>query len=234
MGDIGFGYGSEWHFMRFLGRHRKHLTALVLRCVNQGTHVDWLDFDFNAQSKYNDAELKGFRFLKESAYNKIYGDWRKFWPKTGNPHNWDGIGWLSDNRYPEKPQELLLVEAKAHTGELKSNCSAKNASKITIESAMNEVKDYLGVNKKTDWLNGYYQYANRIAALWFLRKKGLPTRLLFIYFLGDSSPGANCPDKKNEWDNALAEQGQHLGLTRKHPLNSYMHKLFIDVRGKTR
>ena len=35
--------------------------------------------------------------------------------------------------------------------------------------------------------------ANRIAALYFLQKEKVPHRLLFVYFLGDSFPGKECP-----------------------------------------
>ena len=54
----------------------------------------------------------------------------------------------------------------------------------------------LGVSADRDWLKGYYQYANRIAALHFLTQHKVPAHLLLIYFLGDRFSVAYAPQTR--------------------------------------
>jgi hypothetical protein len=95
---------------------------------------------------------------------------------------------------------------------------------------MNEVKAALNVPGDRDWLNGYYQFCNRVSALHFLNKHREPCHLLFLYFLGDrSGPGRTCPKTKDDWEIALAEQKHHVGLEQEHPLSADIHELFLPV-----
>ena len=49
MAEIGYGYGSEWHLMRFMARHRKCLErAICEKLDDEESKFVWLDFDFNS------------------------------------------------------------------------------------------------------------------------------------------------------------------------------------------
>jgi hypothetical protein len=73
----------------------------------------------------------------------------------------------------------------------------------------------------------YYQYANRLAHLYFLREiNGLDARLIFLYFLSD--PDTRGPRSRAEWKPAIAEAHLALGLSDRLP--SCVNELFIDVR----
>ena len=189
MANIGDGYGSECHLLRWMGRHRRLFDQLVSKAVGKpGEPIRWLDFNFNPNRLWPDAELKGFEFLYGRPGLKPH--WEDFWPTRGGIQNWDAIGWIG----AEPQQELLLLEAKAHIAEMKSNCGASpNGGLPKIQRAFDEVKTSVGSNQQADWTRGYYQGANRIAALYFLQKEKVPNRLLFVYFLGDSFPGKECP-----------------------------------------
>ena len=64
MADIGDGYGSECHFLRWMGRHRKLFDERVSAAVSRpGEAINWLDFKFAPNKKWPDAELKGLEFL---------------------------------------------------------------------------------------------------------------------------------------------------------------------------
>ena len=66
-------------------------------------------------------------------------------------------------------KEHLLVEAKAHVEEIKSNCQAKSdKSKERIDAAFKEVKNSLGIVCDNDWKKEYFQFANRLATLYFI------------------------------------------------------------------
>ena len=84
--------------------------------------------------------------------------------------------------------EWLLVEAKAHIGEMQSDCEAtEKGGLLTIRSTLADLKRDLGVPAERDWLVRYYQVANRLAILNLLTRNKAPARLLFIYFVGDKA-----------------------------------------------
>jgi len=226
MGKIGYGYGSEWHLLRYLGRHREELNRGIIKAAGAGTRVEWLDFDYTGIRKQPDAELKGLDFLAGPKYRKVRSKWREFWPPGGKP-NWDAVGWL----YRSGGKDLLLVEAKAHVNELESTCQAKSeASRRQINRALDDTKEYLGAREKAVWTEKFFQYANRLATLYFLNVHGVPSRLILVYFVGDVFPGGTRgPKKPATWREALRKQDRYLGIPRSHPLKGLIHKLFLPV-----
>jgi hypothetical protein len=225
MGKIGHGYGSEWHLLRFLGRHRRLLDQRILEVVG-GDRIDWLDFDVEPKKKrWPDAEIKGLDFLRPDHPARIA--WKNWWPQGRGIHNWDAVGLVKFG----DAEEWLLVEAKANLEELPSDCGATSpTNRPKIERAMAETKQALGVPQDRDWLHGYYQYCNRVAALYFLNEHGVPAHLLHLYFLGDlGNARRTCPGDGEGWQEALRAQEEHVGLPAGHRLEARIHKLFLPV-----
>jgi hypothetical protein len=227
MAEMGDGYGSECHLLRFLGRHRKWFNEAVCAEIGADT-VGWIDFHFDRTKRWMDSERKGLDFLPD-AHPALTG-WASFWPSRGNAPNWDAVG---DATFQGR-HEWLLVEAKAHIRELVSDCQAREVSLSTITRALEQTKKALGVSTDRDWLQRYYQFANRLTILNFLHENGVAARLLFVYFVGDnfdraSAYKAECPQDEVGWAAALSVQAQWLGLDRAHPLSNYVHKLFVPV-----
>jgi hypothetical protein len=224
MAEMGLGYGSECHLLRYLGRHRKRLDQIVKASVG-AEEIDWLDWDFDASKTMLDRELKGVDFLETT--NHAHKNWPSFWPQSGNQPNWDAVARIHVNGV----SEWLLVEAKANIQELKSWCKADPTGGLPlITRSLTKVKSNLGVAEECDWLNGYYQYCNRIAVLEFLNRFGTPSRLLFVYFVGDKiRPGAMCPAKVADWQTALIKQKEHVGLDKPHGLSNRVHEIYLDV-----
>jgi len=226
MGKMGYGYGSECHLLRWMGRHRKAFDAAVLSAIKrEGSKIEWLDFEFKPGEKWPDAELKGMDFLKNE--ETLQKDWSEFWPVGKGIHNWDAVGWVTSDR----PRELLLVEAKAHIGEIKTDCKAKDSESIKkIEEAFGKVKKTLSVPSEIDWMTGYYQVTNRVASLYFLHKRGIPSHLLFVYFVGDlCGAGRKSPQSKAEWEQFLDLQDRQIGLPKGHLLQNWIHELFLKI-----
>jgi len=221
---MGNGYGSEWHLLRYLGRHRQKLDEAILKEIPGFTTVDWMDFN---QSGKTDKEHKAIDFLVQSDMIKATGAWKLFWPRTGNPPNWDAIGRISGN----ERQEYLLVEAKAHLGETVANCSADDKSRIMIKKALADVQKSLRITPNGSWESRYYQMANRIAILWFLDSCGIAARLVTIYFYGDSNPesGKVYPQSKEDWEQTINDEYAYLGIDQAHPLADRIHRVFIPV-----
>lgn len=227
MGKLGYGYGSEWHLLRLLGRHRSHLDREVLRAC-KGESVKWLDFPYAEHERWQDAEWKGLDFLP--ANSPVREVWSEYWPQCGNVHNWDAVARIE----VAGSSDWLLVEAKAHPGELKSSCGAvSKRSYDRISAIMSETKAELGAPAGADWMHGYYQYCNRLAVLRFMVKHGIPARLLFLYLVGDwpGRSGSRPPQKADGWVKAIQAQASHLALPKAHILSARIHSLVLDVRG---
>lgn len=229
MGRIGNGYGSECHLLRWMGRHRHAFDEAALMEIGKGGTIEWLDFEFKQGDAWQDAEPKGLEFLAGDEWAALQPEWARFWPLGSGIHNWDAVGWL----HAGGTRELLLVEAKAHVGEITSECGATStASQRRIRDAFAVVQAALGVTSGNDWTQRYYQFTNRLATLHFLNEHGVPSRLLFVYFVGDrSGPGRDCPQTKGGWTQALDAQAGWVGLPAGNPLEGRIHKLFLRVDG---
>jgi hypothetical protein len=142
-----------------------------------------------------------------------------FWPARGPV--WDGLARIE--------RDVFLVEAKAHIPEMISPASrATGASKATITQSLRRVQSALAPEANIDWSGIFYQYANRVAFLYFLREiNKLPAHLVFVYFLNASDVSG--PSTRDEWNGAIRLMEGYLGLAR-HRLSRYIHKVFVDVR----
>lgn len=230
MGKIGYGYGSEWHLLRYLGYHRAYFSDLILSRIG-GQSLSWHDFRFLPPNRSNkhDGEHIGLDFLENAQADAA---WRSFWPQSGNAHNWDAVGevWVNGQR------EWLLVEAKAHLGELKSSCGACSHKSLSmIRAALSGTMASFCESPMTveSWLSPYYQYANRLAMLHFLMKvcdPPIPARLLFIYFTGDKrADGSICPQTPTDWEPDITAMEHYLGIDRDSELYSRVNRMILPV-----
>lgn len=142
-----------------------------------------------------------------------------FWPRGGP--QWDALGKSSKGK-------LFLVEAKSHIPEIISTMRAKDdESMAKIRSSLEETRKFLRSKPKIDWTLGFYQYTNRLAHLYLLRKlNNLPAYLIFIYFINDRE--MNGPSTIGEWKAATKLLNVYMG-TEKHILQKSIGEIFIDV-----
>lgn len=155
--------------------------------------------------------------------------WQTSWPSARlGGHNWDAVGRL---KYGNS-REWLLIEAKANVAELSSSCQAENPSSLNlIKKTLDQTKRNLNVAPSCDWLNGYYQFCNRLAVLDVMNTTGKAARLAFVYFYGDVGDSKRmCPSSEHSWAPALTAQDQHVGLRTGHYLEGRIHKVFVDAR----
>lgn len=124
-----------------------------------------------------------------------------FWPKCGP--RWDGLGKSTGDG-------VVLVEAKSHLGELTSHCGAGPDNRPLIAGSLGWAKCRFGVFATSDWLGPYYQYANRLAHLEFLRHHGVDAALAFVYFCDDSTIPK--PASVDQWKAHLSTVYSHLGI----------------------
>ena len=165
------------------------------------------------------AEYRDIAFLERMGIGHLSQSLNDFWPKRGP--QWDALG--------RTPEGLVLVEAKAHLKEFFSSPSAaSNTSRNQIQRAFVAVQSDLGVQTSVDWSEVFYQYANRLTFLWWLRRNGINAKLLFVSFLNDTE--LNGPTVAETWHAAFAAADYALGLPSRHQLKKHIHHVMPDVR----
>jgi hypothetical protein len=227
MAAIGYGYGSEWHLLQHLGRRRSAFTKLVeTRTGCEG--IAWLDHEVSRDDEANRLKLReivGLEFL--DAEDPARRAWERLWPQSGNVHNWDAVG-------RSKAGTWILLEAKAHVGELKSHCTGTSAKSLQrIREVFDDTRRELRTDGAGDWIRDYYQHCNRVALLHFLLKNGVDARLVFVCFCGDredlGKAGRQCPANEAEWAGALEAQDRHVGIPNTSPILKRIHAVFAQA-----
>jgi hypothetical protein len=169
------------------------------------------------------AEYRDRQFLGKVKLSGLADELAAFWPARGP--QWDGLG-LADGK-------VVLVEAKSHLRELLSSPSAAGpVSRLRIEAALERARSSLGGTGSASWASNYYQLANRLAHLDFLRSRGIDAHLLLVGFINDHEMKG--PKSTGEWAKAYTSAFQVLGLDASSTA-SFVHHLHPDVaelRGK--
>jgi len=226
MANQGQEYGSKWNLDQYLKFGNDNLNKAIIDVLGMKAlgvkKIEWLFLE-------NGTEFKGIDFISNPS-SEIINAWQNYWPQSGNVQNWDAVGRMHrSDRLDDF--EYILVEAKGHVNEVRTSCNAKSAESLEmIRQAMLQTKNILGVSSDRDYLNGYYQTANRLAFLCFLHEQNIPVRLVFLYFCGDKHPGKICPKDESAWFSlCLNDEKKHLGLTGDYILSDRIHKVFLPA-----
>ena len=185
----------------------------LLHCPKIGD-VEWLsplaDDDY--------AEYRDGAFLERLRLDHLKNALREFWPARGP--QWDALGRSGDR--------VVLVEAKAHLEEFLTPASgASEVSRQKIALALSSTRTALDANDGTDWAQVFYQYANRIAHLHFLRESRVDAHLLMVGFLNDAEMSG--PRTVAEWRTAYRFAEYALGLPKRHAMSRFIHHVYPDV-----
>lgn len=171
------------------------------------------------------AEYRDGAFLDRLDLSHLKDGLRQFWPARGP--QWDGLGRSNSGH-------IVLVEAKAHIGEFCSPPSqAAGESLARIRAALEATAAALGVNEegRADWGQHFYQYANRLAHLGWLRDRGVDAKLALIGFVHDyDMPGRTT---REAWEATYQLADHVLGLSSRHPLSRHIIHIHPDVAGRS-
>ncbi|MBT8418666.1 MAG: hypothetical protein KJO42_14620 [Silicimonas sp.] len=164
------------------------------------------------------AEYRDRAFLKKVNQEALGDKLSDFWPDRGP--QWDALGLV--NGVP------LLVEAKAHVREFFSpETQATGPSRAKIVSALTQAAEGFGANHPDFWPSLYFQYANRLAHLWFFHQNGVKAHLLFVSFLGDVDMAG--PNLAETWETAFASADYALGIRRSKLKSGFVHHAMPTV-----
>jgi hypothetical protein len=201
----------------------------IQRCVNAGvldaellpnlsgaTLINWTSpLEVDGFAEYRDAD-----FLARVGLERLAPALADFWPARGP--QWDALA-LSDHG------DVLLIEAKAHLPELFSPASAAgSASRAKIITALAQTAAAIGAKPKAEWVETFYQYANRIAHLHFLHRQGVSVKLVLVNFVGDAEMGG--PLDAGEWKAAYRVVNYVMGISESAPLMRRVIHIYPDVR----
>ena len=182
------------------------------------------------------AEYRDQSFLDRLAGSPYYRapaqaqhDLSDFWPRFGP--QWDGLA-VTDRG------QIILVEAKAHIPEMVTapGQARGETARQRIQDSLQTVKSFVESRSPADWSASFYQYANRLAHLYWLRElNGHDAYLVNLFFLNDSE--MNGPKSIEEWQAAIRLQETFMGVRQAaqtgyalHPwVGAYVLDVFIDT-----
>jgi hypothetical protein len=167
----------------------------------------------------NFAEYRDNEFLKRVGAEELAEALADFWPNRGP--QWDALATTSSG-------DILLIEAKAHIGELCSPASGAGvSSKEKIEAALEKTIRHANAKPQAPWSQTFYQLANRLAHLHFLRRQGRKAWLVLVNFVGDDDVGG--PHSEAEWRAAYEIVWYIMGLNKRHPLSPFILEVHPSV-----
>lgn len=212
-------HGSQKDLQILANQHQDILNHELSKILNKTIKLEWLsplkDDDY---AEYVDQDFIN-RLDINSRITKPLND---FWPNGGA--NWDGLA--KDN------ETFFLIEAKAHISEqmIESTGATSIESINLIKKSLEETKAFLDVKSDVSWCKeNYYQYANRIAHLYYLREiNKIDAHLLFIYFLNDKTVTGKS-ETKEDWKQAINDVYKKLELEKNNKLSDFIHNIFIDT-----
>jgi hypothetical protein len=197
-----------------------------------------IDSELNRAFSWNEEQVYWLSPLAKDSYAEYYDEafldllivkahripLRKFWP-IGGPR-WDALAKTSSDK-------VILLEAKEYIEEAADGgTKAGTASRKRIMSALEQTKAYCNVNPDTKWDCAFYQYANRLAHLYYLRVlNDIDAYLVFLYFV--NAPDVPSPCSRENWVGANRAVKAALGLGR-HSLKHQIAEVFIDTLSLSR
>lgn len=210
-------HGSLKNLQVSINEKKDFLDDEISKVIGKKMNINWKSpLKANGYAEYRDSD-----FLKVLGLNKMTFSLSNFWPNNGP--QWDALGVNKDGK-------IILVEAKANIPEMVSpGTGAKSVISINkIKNSLDDVKKYLNISNSIDWTGTFYQYANRIAHLYYLRVlNDTEANLIFIYFINDIT--VDGPKTKDEWLGAIQTMECYLGLDKQYKLKKYIYDVFIDV-----
>lgn len=228
MAQIGYGYGSEFQLLRFLGHHRHELENRISDTIKEYGNFNWLDFGYADQrvTISGDKEIKALNFLEslipQKAFQEIINEYHSYAiNKIDEWQNWDAIFVLNECVY--------LVEAKAHVSEISDDKIHGGKSGSSILRYFRDQLPTLNVNE--DWLKEYYQLANRLATTALLNKHGVKAKTLYIYFENGFNKRRKSSENatKADYEQALRIEMNTLGITESDVDNLLAPPIFINA-----
>jgi hypothetical protein len=156
--------GSQLQIQIYVSRREAELTRAVVTALGAaGQYAEGIRWVSPLEAS-RFAEVADGAFLGALELANFRTELSAFWP-TGGPR-WDGLGILQPG------PGVLLVEAKSYPEEMLGSgvrATAESSRRLIAES-LSRAKAWCGADAGADWHGPLYQYANRLAHVYFLRE----------------------------------------------------------------
>lgn len=206
--------GSLKWIQRAVNAKTDYLNSFILPHLNGAYAIRW----FSPLQSDDYAEYRDAAFLDRIGQAQFGDDLKRYWPARGP--QWDALALAGD--------EVLLVEAKAHIPEMLSDgCKAGDASLAIIKEAFASTISEANMKVGIEWTGPLYQYANRLAHLYFFKKRGVKAKLVLCCFVGDDEMNGGASEA--EWKGALKIADHLIGLRDRNPLTRDVIHIFPRV-----
>lgn len=262
MGQIGYGYGSEWHLMRLKANHQQWLNKGIKEGTGLHGNVKWLDFGFKdcLDQEILDVDTMDKSVSYEGLLTKIAQEQGLDKAKLVHDYEarWAGGGHLSFDSVVFIDGCVVPLEAKGHLSE---TCGGAYGVKRRLDKGQLNSKEEKTAPKRIEQMNRllekpfverygclpnldcyvneeYYQLANRVMFISFLKEEGVQAKLVYLLFEGafEHSFGLRKPpypsanwDDYYRWYSVLLK---HLGMKEKcQALNDDVIFLIVPVHG---
>ena len=207
------------HWLRVaVNEHTDQLNSLVERAFGWYTNdpITWL----SPLASDDYAEYYDESFLKLLGISDLKVPLGKFWPRSGP--RWDALARTRSGR-------VLLVEAKAYIEEgVDYRSHAESASLRLIRKSLAAAKSGFRASANASWESPFYQYANRLAHLYFLNALNQQrAHLLFLHFA--DAPDVPEPCTVAQWEGADRLVKKCLGLPKENPFSSNVATVIWSV-----
>lgn len=224
-------YGSRYQLGRWIAERSTELQAMVFDACPSLAAFATGELEWIAPTGPQDPRELRDEFWAEIGLGGPSPQDARWWPARGPV--WDAVA-----RVHGADGEVggVVVEAKGRINEVSAGgCKATGASLEKIRAAFSDVQADLGIPTDVGWLRAYYQMANRLAFLWFARRRGeeRPLWLVWIYFLGEHYPTATAlsvgPRDESDWAPAIQAAKDELGLLAQHELSQFQATVFLPA-----
>ncbi|MER8802072.1 hypothetical protein [Mesorhizobium sp. M0998] len=207
--------GSLKWIQHAVNRHPKILDSQITSLLGDTGQITWL----SPRSDDDYAEYRDDAFLDLIGHRELQDRLAEFWPRRGP--QWDALGKTSSG-------SILLVEAKAHIGEICSPGSSASAlTRLIIERSLEATADGMGAKPKAPWIEIFYQLANRYAHLNFLRTNGVNAWLILVNFIDDTE--MNGPSSAAEWRAVYQIVDHVMGVPKRNPMGKFVLHIHPSV-----
>ena len=198
--------------LRYIENHSEEFRQQVVDAT-RSNGIKWMP------GTNGDLRWQGMEFMR--AGGKMLAEWDRSWPVDIDQPGWDIMCRVMPGRNSwERVYIWCTTSADQIVG---SYTPTSEKSYDKLHQFFSDAQRAFKITGESDWLQRCYPYASRLAVLGFLKNYGSCGRLLFVHCT--SSSGTD----RSEWEDALNEVHDYLGLTGNSTLERRFHRSFLEV-----
>lgn len=211
---------SDNYFARYAAHQTQQLNQAILETM-KAKDLQWREA---VKSGILPVPPTPFREVDFLGNGKPRDQWQKEWAGRAPALRWDAVGRI---RPRQVGWEWLLVASMADPEELKLRRTKKFAP--GFQRLVEAAKRHYRCPEQADWQEVAPQIAAQYTAFSFLRRSRVCSRMAHVFFY--RPPKSSCKDfaTKAEWQDALRQMRQQMGLSGNSPVEQRCYTVFLPA-----